>query len=88
MTADGTPISWMTLKKGTDVLSNDSTKVGDVGEVIADTQKDIFSGITLGGGLFGTARFVPADLIDTMTADAVHLTISAQEAENLEGYES
>lgn len=87
MTTNDTPISWMTLKKGTDVYATDATKVGDVGEIVADTQKDIFSGITLDGGIFGSARFVPAELIDRMTADAVHLTISAAEAEKLEDYD-
>ena len=87
MTNDSAPISWMTLAKGTDVYSSDDTKVGEVGEVIADREKDIFSGITLHGGLFGAARFVAADLIDRMTADAVHLSLSAQEAEKLEDYE-
>lgn len=88
MADDNAPISWMTLKKGTDVYSNDSTKVGEVGDIVADRQKDIFSGITLSGGLFGTPRFVAAELIERMTADSVHLSISAGEAEKLEDYES
>lgn len=77
----------MTLAKGTDVYSADDTKVGEVGDVIADREKDIFSGITLQGGLFGTPRFVAADRIGRMTAEGVHLTLSAQEAETLEDYE-
>ena len=88
MADEQAPISWMTLEKGTDVYSSDSTKVGEVGEVVADRQKDIFSGITLGGGLFGTPRFVAADLIDRMTGNAVHLTIPAADAEKLEDYEA
>lgn len=87
MTDDDAPISWVTLGKGTDVYSNDDRKVGEVGKVVADRQKDIFSGITLDAGLFGTPRFVAADLIDRMTSTAVHLTVSAEEAENLEEYE-
>lgn len=80
-------ISWMTLSKGTSVVASDGSEVGEVGEVVADRQKDIFSGITISGGLFGTDRFVPADLIDTMTADKVHLTLDPKQAEALEAYE-
>lgn len=84
----GSPISWMTLEKGTSVVASDGSEVGEVGEVVADRQKDIFSGITLSGGLFGTDRFVPADLIGTMTADEVQLTIDQKQAEALEAYEA
>ena len=87
MTNPEPPISWMTLSKGTSVLASDGSEVGEVGEVVADRQKDIFSGITIRSGLFGTDRFVPADLIDTMTAEGVRLTVDAQQAEALEAYE-
>ena len=82
------PISWMTLSKGTSVVASDGAELGEVGEVVADSQKDIFSGITIGGGLFGTDRFVPADLIDTMTTDEVRLTIDQKQAEALGAYEA
>lgn len=88
MTDADAQISWMTLRRGTDVYGSDETKVGEVGDVIADDQKGIFSGITLSGGLFGTPRFVAADLIDRMTAERVHLSIPSADAENLEEYES
>ncbi|HJR44071.1 MAG TPA: DUF2171 domain-containing protein [Actinomycetota bacterium] len=87
MTNDERPISWMTLEKGTSVVASDGTTVGEVGEVVADRQKDIFSGITLSGGIFGQDRFVPAELIDTMTTAKVHLLVDPKQAEQLEAYE-
>lgn len=80
------PVSWMTLEKGTRVLSSDDEEVGAVADVVADTQKDIFSGITISSGLFSADRFAPAELVSEMTSDAVILTISSAEAESLEVY--
>ncbi len=87
MSDENTQVSWMTLGSGTPVLSRDGEELGAVGDVIADRQKDIFSGITLRGGLLSKDSFVPADKIETMTEEAVRLTISASEAEQLEHYE-
>ena len=81
-------ISWMTLEKGTRIVSSDDEELGRVGEVVADRQKDIFSGLTIRSGLLGQDRFVPADLIDRMTADEVRLSVSAGDAETkLEDHE-
>lgn len=74
-------ISWMTLDKGVSIVTSDGTELGKVDEIVADRQKDIFSGLTFSGGMFSDDRFVPADLIDQMTAERVTLTITAAEAE-------
>jgi uncharacterized protein YrrD len=80
MTERETPIAWSVLPKGTPVYASDGAELGKVAEVIADEQKDIFSGISLNPGLFKDERFVPADLIEVMTHDAVRLSISAEQA--------
>ncbi len=80
MSERATPIAWSVLAKGTPVLSSDGDELGKVANVIADEQKDIFSGISLKPGLFKDERFVPADLIDEMTDEAVRLSISAEQA--------
>lgn len=87
MTDDEAPISWVTLEKGADVFDSNDKQIGEIGEVVADRQKDIFSGITLSGGLFGTERFVPAVLIKDMGAEGVHLSIAEDEVKELEPYE-
>jgi uncharacterized protein YrrD len=76
MTESEEPIAWSALDKGTPVYSSDGTELGKVAAVIADEQKDIFSGISLNPGLFKDERFVPADLIDRLTTDAVYLNIA------------
>ena len=80
-------ISWMTLEKGVRITTSDGSELGRVGEVVADRQKDIFSGVTFREGMLGEERFIPADLIDQMTAEEVTLTVSADEAqEKIEPY--
>lgn len=81
------PISWMTLSKGTRVVGTDGEEIGKVEAVVADEEKDIFSGISITAGLFGKDRFVPADLVTGMTEDEVRISLSSQEAEKLEPYE-
>ncbi len=82
------PISWMTLAAGTPIVASDGEEIGRVHEVIADRQKDIFSGITFSDGLLSADRFVPAELIDTITTERVTLTTTAAEAkEKTEPYQ-
>lgn len=80
MTRDESPISWTTLTAGTAVHSSDGQELGKVVDVVADEQKDIFSGIVLKPGWLKESRFVPAELIGEITSRAVRLTVSAGEA--------
>jgi uncharacterized protein YrrD len=82
------PISWLALEKGTPVVAAGGEEVGKVREVIADEQKDIFSGVTIDTGLLSEPRFVPAEVIEEMTDDVVKLVITAERAGKLEAYES
>lgn len=75
------PISYMALQKGTPVLATDGNELGTVWDVIADDQKDIFSGLQLSSGLLSGKRFVPADLVRSITDEAVELSITVDEAE-------
>lgn len=77
----------MVLEKGTPVLGADGAEIGDITEIVADRQKDIFSGIVVKSGLFSDKRLIPADMIDEMTAEAVRVRISAADADKgLETY--
>jgi uncharacterized protein YrrD len=82
------PISWLALEKGTPVVATGGEEVGKVREVIADEQKDIFSGVTIDTGLLSEPRFVPAEVIEVMTDEVVKLVITAQRAKDLKPYES
>lgn len=86
--SDETPIAWLALDEGTPILTSDGDQIGKVSEVIADREKDIFSGITFKPGLLDSARFVPADKIEGLTEGSVTLSITAAEAEKLGPYDS
>lgn len=68
------------------MLSSDGDEIGKIDEVVADRQKDIFSGVTISSGLLSTSRFAPAAVIADMSSEAVRLSITGAEAEELENY--
>ena len=86
MNDEARPIAWAALEKGTAVVSSDGEDLGKVAGVVADEQKDIFSGITIRDGILDRERFVPADAVAEMTTDRVTLTLSSQQAGDLEPY--
>lgn len=88
MSDTGAPIAWLALETGTPIYSSDDTEIGKVNDIIADRQKDIFSGLTFRPGLLETTLFIPATAIESMTDSAVKLSLTKNEAEALEPYES
>ena len=82
------PISWMALTSGTPIVASDGAELGRVQDVVADREKDIFSGVTFSEGLRGGIRFVPAALIDLITDSSLTLTVTEEEAgQKIEPYE-
>lgn len=86
--AEETHIAWTALDRGHPVRGSDGEQVGKVAQVVADEQKDIFSGITFRSHLFDAERFAPADLVGAITSESVHLTIPSSAAEGLDAYEA
>jgi uncharacterized protein YrrD len=80
-------IAWLALEPGTPVEASDGADLGTVQQVVADRQKDIFSGVTIRGHILDRERFVPADAIQELTTERVKLSLSATEAETLEDYD-
>lgn len=84
--AEERSIAWLALEAGTTIVGSDGEEVGKVAEVIADRQKDIFSGVTYTPSLMDSALIIPADLIADLTDSEVTLTIPAAAAAELEPY--
>jgi hypothetical protein len=81
------PISWLVLEPAHKVVTSDGEQLGTVKEVLGDTVSDIFDGLLLTTGALGTdERYVPAELVESIDTDAVHLTISAPESDRLEAF--
>jgi sporulation protein YlmC with PRC-barrel domain len=80
----GEPASYLTLKKGDDVVSSDGEKVGTVEHVLADEEEDVFDGIVIDtqtgpGGI----HFVDAPQVKECFERAVELSIPASEVTGL-----
>ena len=86
MARRGAQISWLALEPGAVVLARDGAEVGRVSRVVADRQKDIFSGVAFRSGIVGSERFAPADSIEELREGSVRLALSAAEVEGLEAY--
>ena len=86
MTEAEHPIAWLALDKGTPVYTSDGEEIGKVSTVVADVQKDIFSGIAFKHGFLGSEHFVPAEVIGELTDHGVHLNLTALEAQSLQNH--
>jgi hypothetical protein len=79
----GAPASYLTLERGTPVVSSDGGELGTVAHVLADPDSDIFDGLVLSTALPGGHRFVDGSHVDEVYERGVVLTIDAAAAERL-----
>ena len=77
----GNPISYLALEPGTDVLTRDGTRLGEVEHVLAAEDEDIFDGLVVDAE--DGRRFVDAEHVDEIYERAVVLTIASDEAGQL-----
>ena len=81
------PVSWLVIERGWKVLAADGEEIGKVEEVVGDSGRDIFDGLTLATGLFSRARYVPAEEVTEIVDGAVKLSISPADVEALSEYD-
>jgi hypothetical protein len=84
---DTEQVSWRVIEPGTLVLASDGTPVGHVTHVLGDSEEDIFDGVGFRQHLWTSPRMAPAAMVARITERAVHLTISAAEAERCAAYQ-
>ena len=80
------PISWLVLEPDHTVVTAEGEELGKVEEVLGDTVADIFDGLAVSTGLLGKPKYVPAELVASIDTEAVRLTISKADADQLEEY--
>jgi hypothetical protein len=81
------PTSWLVVEPGHPVVTADGEELGKVKEVLGDNVAGIFDGLIVGHGLLGVEeRYVPAELVESIDTEAVHLTIGAAETKQLERF--
>jgi hypothetical protein len=80
----GSPVSYLTLEAGTDVVGSDGEVVGKVEHVLADTENDIFDGLVIDVQLGpGGLRFVDSEQVEELYERAAVLSIPGPEVEQL-----
>lgn len=79
------PVSWLLIEPGWKVVDADEKEIGQVEEAIGD--RDIFSGLAVSTGFFGSARWVPSDDVDEITEDRVRLRLRGDQVKQLGEYE-
>jgi hypothetical protein len=80
------PSSWLVLEPGHRVVTADGEELGRVDQVLGDDVADIFDGLAVATGLLGKPTYVPAELVDSIDTDAVRLSISKADADQLDEY--
>ncbi|MBA3365288.1 MAG: DUF2171 domain-containing protein [Actinobacteria bacterium] len=81
------PVSWLVIEPGWKVVAADGAEVGRVDELIGDTGKDIFNGLSVSLGLLKGRRYVPSEQVASITEGEVALELGSQDFEQLEEYE-
>ena len=80
------PVSWFLIQPGWEVAGSDGARLGKVEETIGDSQLDIFDGLTVGTGVLGRPKYVPAELVGEIVEGTISLSIDSDGFEKLEPY--
>jgi uncharacterized protein YrrD len=81
------PVSWLLIERGWKVAAADGSEVGTVDEVIGDSGKDIFNGISVSTGLLGRPKYVPSERVASLTEGRVELDLSPEDVDGLDEHE-
>jgi hypothetical protein len=79
--ADTDPIAYTALAKGTPVLSASGAEFGKVEHVLSDDSLDLFDGLAIKDA--DGYRFVDATQVGSITAAAVHTTVTDEQVHSL-----
>jgi len=80
-------VSWRMIATGMPVVAADGTRIGYVTHVLGDPDSDIFDGVGFRHHLWTSHRMAPAAMVARITERALHLSISAADAEQCAAYQ-
>jgi uncharacterized protein YrrD len=80
------PVSWFLIEQGWEVVDSAGEDVGKVEEVVGDSNRDIFNGVTIATGLFSRGQYVPAEQVEEITEGRIRLALAKDEVERLPEY--
>ena len=81
------PLSWYMIESGWAVYDNDGDEAGRVEEVLGDTERDIFDGITIATGVFSVPRYLPSEHVTGIVDGGVKVELSTPEIDKLDAYD-
>ena len=73
------PVSWKVVEPGWAVVDERGEQLGTVDEVTGSAEADIFDGLAVVSSLFTQPKYVPSELVGTITDGRVQLTIGRDE---------
>jgi uncharacterized protein YrrD len=73
------PVSWFLVEHGWKVVAADGTALGSVEEVIGDSGKDIFNGVSVSPGLLKRPKYVPAERVAQIAEGEIRLALTKDE---------
>jgi uncharacterized protein YrrD len=79
-------VSWFVIERGWKVLDAEGNEVGRVEEIVGDSGRDIFNGLTIATGLFARGQYVPAEEVAEITEGRVRLTLRKDDVDRLPEY--
>ena len=80
------PVSWLLIEPGWKVRAADGSEVGEVDEVVGDSNADIFDGLAIATTRFGKPRYVPSEQVAEITEGTVTLSLTPAQVEQLREY--
>lgn len=81
------PLAWTAILQETPILASDGMRLGLTREVIGSEAEDIFHGLVLSAGTFGTDVLIPAENVKTISNRQIETNLSIDEVRNLPPYE-
>ena len=81
------PVSWLVIEPGWSVVAADGSEIGRVDEVVGDTGKDIFNGLSVATGLLGKPKYVPAERVAEIVEGEIRLDLGADAVDGLDDHE-
>jgi hypothetical protein len=80
-------VSWIVVEPGWEVVDAQGRRVGQVKEILGDTDKDIFNGLAVSPGLFKPTKYVPAELVGRIEEGLIRLSTTGHEFDRLSDHD-
>ena len=81
------PVAWLVIENGWEVVGSDSSRLGEVKEVIGDTNADIFDGLSVSTGVLKKPKYVPSERVVEIVEGRVTLDLDKDGFDRLDEFD-